>query len=104
MKSNADRLLDILARAKHRADIETSAKKRARTRRTAESAADEHAARLAKQHRIRQLLADDRFDGMRFRWFFTRVQKDIPLDQLRGWVDSKIREEEERAKRDRQSA
>jgi len=95
---SADRLQIILKRALHRAALAREAKKKLKGKIQAEAIAEDYANRLAEKHLYRQLLSDERMDGLRFRWFFTRIQKDTSLDELRLWIDHKIIEEDSHAK------
>jgi hypothetical protein len=69
--------------------------KRARAGKSeAERIAEDYAKRLAEKALYRELLSQESQDGMRFRWYFTRIKKDTPLDELRVWIDAKINREE----------
>jgi hypothetical protein len=89
-----DRLHHILRRALHRAELTHKAKKKLKQKTEAEMISEDYAKRLADKALYRRLLSDERFDGLRFRWFFQNIQKDTPLEELRVWIDSKIIEED----------
>lgn len=91
-----DRLHHILRKALHRSSLTQQAKKKLEEKSDAESVSEDYAKRLAEKHLYRQLLTDDRQDAMRFRWYFTRIKRDMPLDELRAWLDHKIIEEDSR--------
>ncbi len=85
-----DRLSFILKRALHRASITKQARAKLVRRSKDREIADDYARRLAEKYLYRNLLSEERFDGLRFRWYFSNVQKDIPLDELRAWIDKKV--------------
>lgn len=93
--SPQNKLDEILRRALYRADLVRRAKAVVRKKTEAELAAEHHINGLEKRRRLRALLADDGMDAMRFRWYFTRIKKDTPLDELRAWIDAKIAKGEE---------
>jgi len=88
-----DRLQALLNRALHRAAVVKTAKAKLREKSEAERIAEDYGRRLAEKHLYRQLLNDERMDGLRFRWYFTHIEKSTGLDELRNWIDSKIAQE-----------
>jgi|SRR5580700_523061 len=94
-----DRLSRILDRALRRAALARDSKAALKRKSLAKSTSEDYAARLAEKHLYRGLLSDERFDGLRFRWYFSHIQTDIDLDQLRSWIDSKVVEEDRRARK-----
>lgn len=87
----------LLKRALHRATVAEAAKQRPQKHSSTKNVSEDYANRLAEKHLYRQLLSDDRQDAMRFRWYFTHIKKDTPIDELRVWLDHKIIEEDRRA-------
>lgn len=92
-ESGLDRLQRVLSRALHRADLTRQAKKKLVQKTKEQIIAEDYAQRLAEKHLIRGLLSEERMDGLRFRWYFTHVNKDTPLDELRAWIDAKVLKE-----------
>lgn len=91
--SNDDRLLRlnrILNRSLRRASLEATAKKKLKAANRDKTVAEDYADRLAEKAKFRRLLASEEMDAWRFRWYFQNVQKDVPLDQLREWIDSQV--------------
>lgn len=89
-----DRFHNILRRALHRAELTQQVKLKVKKKSKEEETAEDYARRLAEKHLYRQLLEDDRQDAMRFRWYFTHINRSTPLDELRVWIDHKILKEE----------
>jgi hypothetical protein len=94
-----DRLSRVLDRALRRAALARDSKAALKRKSLAKTTSEDYAARLAEKHLYRGLLSDERFDGLRFRWYFTHIQTDIDLDQLRSWIDKKVVEEDRRARK-----
>lgn len=88
-----DRLAFVLRRARHRAELAREARKKVRENSAEQKLADDYVDRLAEKHLYRELLLDFRMDALRFRWYFTQIKKDTPLDELRAWIDHKIAED-----------
>lgn len=92
-----DRLHQIMRRALHRAELNAKVKKKVQAKDWDAAIAEDYADRLAEKYRFRELLAQDCQDAMRFRWYFTHIKRDTPLDELRAWLDHKILEEDKSA-------
>lgn len=99
-----DRLHHILKRALYRSEITKQAKERLRKNSAGKSVSEDYADRLAEKYLYRQLLSDARLDALRFRWYFTHIKKDTPLEELRCWIDHKIIEEDTRHAKPSRSA
>jgi hypothetical protein len=95
--SGFDRLAAVLDRAKRRAALHQQTKRRLLGRRSDKSVSEDYAGRLAEKARFRELLTDQRLDGLRFRWYFEHIETSMPLEDLRSWIDSKIAKEDARA-------
>lgn len=91
------RLQVILTRAKRAAALTKTARQKLRAANRDRKVSEDYADRLAEKAKFRKLLTDEQMDGWRFRWYFTHVQKDLPLEQLREWIDAKVATEEEAA-------
>lgn len=91
-----DRFHHILRRALHRAELTSLARQKIKKKSAEEEITEDYAERLAEKYKYRELLANDRQDAMRFRWYFTHIKRDTPLDELRAWLDHKIIEEDSR--------
>ena len=89
-----DRLSRVLDRALRRAYLTKQARAKLVRRSKEQEIADDYAKRLAEKYLYRSLLSEERFDGLRFRWYFQHVQKDVPLDELRAWIDKKVVEDD----------
>lgn len=101
MQSGLDKLQSVLARAQKAASLAQQAvlkerlrKKFARQAIQNREVSEDYAQRLQDRSIYRGLLADDRLDAGRFRWYFTQIENTIPLDQLRHWIDSKMIKEQ----------
>lgn len=44
-----------------------------------------------RRQRLAGALASPELDAMRFRFYFSEIEKSIPLDELRRWIDGEIR-------------
>ena len=85
-----DRLNRILFRALHAADVAAEERRQAKQKSEADAIAEDYARRLAEKHLYRELLSGDPQDGMRFRWYFTHIKKDVELNELRDWIYRRI--------------
>lgn len=90
----SDPLQDLLARALKRASIARQAElKKVLLRRQARRLADakviseDYAGRLQDRATFRVLLADDRLDAARFRWYFEHWKNTRPIEEVRKWID-----------------
>jgi hypothetical protein len=86
----ADPLKALLDRALARSAAIDRSRAAARGKTEEEKIAEDYAKRLAEKATFRRLLSDESQDGMRFRWYFTRINKSTPLDELRAWIDGRI--------------
>lgn len=91
------RLKQILVRAKRNAALTAEAKRKLKAANRDKSVAEDYADRLAERAKFRELLSQERMDGWRFRWYFTNIQTDHSLEELRAWIDSKVAAEEKAA-------
>ena len=92
--------LEKLAALKARAEKAVSLKKQGELKKRLLKARDErrlisedYAGRLAEKAIFRNLLAEHRLDAERFVWYFTHIENQQSLDDVRRWIDGKLEKE-----------
>lgn len=85
-----DKLFQILVRCQRKAELLKAAERVEADLRYERQIAEDYAQRLEEKAKFRRLLADDRLDAARFRFYFTQIETKLELDQLRTWLDGKM--------------
>lgn len=87
-------LKTILDRALRRASLVKQAelkrvllKKQAKRIADGKAISEDYASRLQDRATFRVLLADDRLDAARFRWYFEHWKNTRPIEEVRKWID-----------------